>query len=100
KHCNVDFDSKVFKAIKNESSNRTTYTNTLAFYLAIIKKSCLKTLSNSLACASLPVLRRIKEHTLTQYRANPNQSNNRTLLILQCKDGYFIGCSLWINGDS
>ncbi|CAG8546566.1 28903_t:CDS:2, partial [Dentiscutata erythropus] len=100
KHCNVDFDSKVFKAIKNESSNRTTYTNTLAFYLAIIKKSCPKTLSNGLACAGLPVLRRIKEHTLTQYRANPNQSNNRTSLILQCKDGYFIGCSLWINGDS
>ncbi|RIB23196.1 hypothetical protein C2G38_2172008 [Gigaspora rosea] len=70
KHCDVDFDSEVFKTVKSGLSNRSIYTNTLAFYLAIIKKTCPKTLPNSSSCTGLPVLRKIKENTLTQYRAN------------------------------
>ncbi|RIB21111.1 hypothetical protein C2G38_2177532 [Gigaspora rosea] len=85
KHCNVDFDSEVFKMIKDE--------------LAIIKKPYSKTSSNS-SCTSLPVLRKIKENTLMQYRNNSSQNNNRASQILQCNEGYFIGCSLWLNGDS
>ncbi|CAG8500177.1 11253_t:CDS:2 [Gigaspora margarita] len=79
KHCNVDFDSDIFKMIKDEP--------------------CPKTLSNG-SCAGLPVLRKIKENTLMQYRNNSSQNNNRASQILQCKEGYFIGCSLWSNGDS
>ncbi|KAF0468854.1 cobalamin biosynthesis protein cobt [Gigaspora margarita] len=69
------------------------------FYLAIIKKPCPKTSSNG-TCAGLLVLRKIKENTLIQYRNNSSQNNNWASQILQYKEGYFIGYSLWSNGDS
>ncbi|CAG8662087.1 12422_t:CDS:10, partial [Ambispora gerdemannii] len=98
KHCSVDFDSSIFKAIKNGLLTRSIHTNTLGFYLAIIKNTCPKTLSDGSSCVGLSVLRKIKESTLIRYRTNEN--TNRTSQILQCKDSYFIGCSLWANGDT
>ncbi|CAG8509509.1 7400_t:CDS:2 [Cetraspora pellucida] len=65
-----------------------------------MKKSCPKTLFDGLSCTGLSVLRKIKQSTLVQCRTNQNQHNNRVSKILQCKDGYFIGCSFWSYGDN
>ncbi|RIB18685.1 hypothetical protein C2G38_2183897 [Gigaspora rosea] len=62
-------------------------------------KPCSKTSSNG-SCAGLPVLRKIKENIFMQYKNNSSQNNNRASQILQYNEGYFIGCSLWSNGDS
>ncbi|CAG8733441.1 3617_t:CDS:2, partial [Gigaspora rosea] len=63
------------------------------------QKPCSKTSSNG-SCAGLPVLRKIKENIFMQYKNNSSQNNNRASQILQYNEGYFIGCSLWSNGDS